>query len=103
MLGKQLTNLNAMLLNGIPLQVHVSTPPPVNNIVVEPPVVRMDAPVIRVDNQAPMPPSVFNETIMPAPYFSKDEMWALVGALFVFLMVLTVGMILIGVKLWSAQ
>lgn len=91
--GKQLQHLNHLLLNGIPLQVQVSTPSPVNHvhvdapsvnvqspnvtvepkIIVEPPFVKVDAPVVRVDNQTPVP-KVENIIARVEPLLSRKEL-----------------------------
>ena len=58
--SKQLQNLNALILNGVPLMINV--PPAENHITVEPPSVRVEAPMVRVENHVPETPAakIFN-------------------------------------------
>jgi hypothetical protein len=107
LLSAQLSNLNALMLNGVPIIVNTAAPivnvePPVihNHVTVEPPVNNVQAPVVRIHNENPVP-RVENIVTLPSAYFSKDEVWALVAVAMVMLVTMCIGLVMIGVKLWS--
>lgn len=111
--GKHIANLNALLLNGIPLQVSVQTPSPINHIhvdapsvnvqspnvevkpeiIVEPPVVRVEAPMVRVDASQPAP-HVNNVIKSPAPLFTRGEAIRWLSLLLSLLAVLSISAVL---------